>query len=70
MDNKISIKCWAGVNKNGFLCLFSEQPKRNINTGKWEGLFYVNSVIYKIIKDLFDKVNFNWEREPEYFEFE
>jgi hypothetical protein len=68
MEN-IGLKCWAAVNKNGFLVLFTEQPKRNEKTCKWEGNLYVNSVLYKTIKELFDKVNFNWEKEPEYFEF-
>jgi hypothetical protein len=68
MDNK-NIKFWASVNKNGFLVLFTEQPKRNLNTGKWIGKYYCNSAIYKIIRELFDRASFNWEKEPEYFEF-
>lgn len=69
MENNKSLKCWAAVNKNGFLSLFIEQPKRNSEKGKWEGNLYINSVAYKAIKELFDKVSFNWEKEPEYFEF-
>ena len=68
MDNTTN-KCWAAVNKNGFMTLFTDQPTRNTAAGKWEGNMYVNSVAYKAIKDLFEKVNFSWEREPEYFEF-
>lgn len=64
-----SKKCWAACNKDGFITLFTEQPKRNIETGKWEGPIYINSVVYKAIKDLFEKVCFSWEREAEYFEF-
>lgn len=69
MEKPITNKCWAAVNKNGFLVLFTEQPKRNAETGKWEGPMYVNSVLYKAIKEIFDKVKFNWEKEAEYFEF-
>ena len=65
-----SKKFWAAVNKNGFIGMFTEQPSRNIETGKWEGSIYLNSVFYKAIKDLFTKAKFTWEREPEYFEFE
>lgn len=68
-DTKKSIKCWAGINKNGFLVLFTQEPKRNVETGKWEGEFYLNSVIYKIIKDLFENTVRTWENDAEYFEF-
>ena len=67
--SNIVIKCWAAVNKNGFIVLFTNQPKRNIDSGQWEGELYVNSIVYKAIKDLFEKVNFSWEKEAEYFEF-
>jgi hypothetical protein len=68
-DTKKSIKCWACINKNGFLVLFTQEPKRNVETGKWEGEFYLNSVIYKIIKDLFENTVRTWENDAEYFEF-
>ena len=70
MEKKdVSIKCWAAVNKNGFISLFTDQPQRNTDTGKWEGNLYLNSVIYKMIVDLFEKANFSWMNDPEYFEF-
>lgn len=66
---KKSRKCWVGVNKNGFICTFVNQPKRNVELGKWEGEYYVDSLIYKIVKDLVNKSNFSWNNDPEYFEF-
>ena len=65
----MSRKCWVAVNKNGFICLFTDTPKRNTDTGRWEGNLYVDSVIYKIVKDLVNKVCMSWNNEPEFFEF-
>ena len=65
-----SIKVWIASNRNGFLVLFKDKPTRNESTGKWEGTMYSNSVIYKMVKDLMDKVSYNWFNEPEYFEFQ
>ena len=65
----MTIKCWAAINRNGFICLFTDKPQRNKEIGKWEGKLYVNSVVYKMIKDLFDKASFSWEEDAEYFEF-
>lgn len=70
MEKKpIKNKCWAAVNKSGFVVLFTDEPKRNEETGKWEGNLYVNSVVYAAIKDIFEKASWNWEKEAEYFEF-
>lgn len=68
MDKK-TIKVWAARNKNGFLVLTSNKPKKNESAGRWEGTYYINSRVYNVIKDLFDKANMNWQNEPEYFEF-
>ena len=68
MDKK-SIKVWAATNKNGFLVITTDKPKKNEKTGKWEGTYYNNSIIYNMVKDLFDKAHMNWQCEPEYFEF-
>lgn len=65
-----TIKTWAGVNKNGFLMLFTKEPKRNTETNKWEGEPYVNSVIYKMLTNLVEKAGMNWDNDAEYFEFE
>ena len=65
-----TIKTWAAVNKNGFLLLFTNEPTRNDNTGKWEGELYVNSAIHKMLGPLVEQANMSWENDPEYFEFE
>lgn len=64
-----SIKVWGGVNKNGTLVLFTSEPKRNEITGKWEGDIYLNSVVYKMVQELFNKAKMSWQREAEYIEF-
>ena len=65
-----SRECWVAVNKNGFIVLFTKEPKRNIEAGKWEGNLYADSVIYNIMKDIVKKGKMTWESEPEYFSFE
>lgn len=65
-----NIHTYAAVNRNGFLMLFTKEPKRNNETGKWDGEPYVNSAIHKMLLPLVEKANMNWENEPEYFEFE
>ena len=65
-----TIKVWAGVNKNGFLVLFTKEPKRNVAAGKWEGEMYINSAIYKMLTNLVEQAKMSWENEAEYFEFE
>lgn len=65
-----TIKTWAAVDKNGFLSLFTSEPKRNNETCKWEGEKYVNSVIYKMLVNLVENAGMNWDNDAEYFEFE
>ena len=68
MKDKIkNIGVWFSINKNGFLNLSIDEPKRNSKLNKWEFKFpYLNSVAYKEIKDLVEKAKINWEHEPEY----
>lgn len=68
-DNKKTIKVWVGMNKNGFLVIFSDKPVRDKESGKWLGTMYANSVIYKMVKELLEKTSYSWNNEPEYFEF-
>lgn len=62
-------KCWIAVNKSGFINMFVNEPKRNEETGKWEGEFYLDSVIYKMIAEVVKTANMNWDDDPEYFDF-
>ena len=68
-DNKRTIKIWAAINKNGFLVLTTDKPNKNMKSGKWEGNYYINSIIYNMVKDLFSKTDFNWQSDAQYFEF-
>ena len=64
--NKKTIQIWFAVNKNGFVGLYAEEPKRNSKIGKWESLYpFINSIIYKEISELVEKTKINWEHEPE-----
>ncbi len=68
MEDKIkNIGIWFSVNKNGFLNLSIDEPKRNEKTKKWELKFpYLNSVVYEEIKDLVEKAKIGWDHEAEY----
>ena len=60
------ITVWFAVNKNGFVGLYSDEPKRNKDIGKWESkLPFINSVIYEQIIDLVQKTSMTWDKEPE-----
>lgn len=63
-----TIGVWFGINKNGFVSLHLEEPKREGN--KWvSNKPYCNSIIQKQIEDLVKRALFNWEMECEYLEF-
>ena len=61
-------KCWVAVNKNGFICMFVNEPTRNLELGKWEGEIYLDSLIYKTISSVIC-AKMTWENEAEFFEF-
>ena len=57
---------WFSVNKNGFINISKDEPRRNNELGKWEYYFpYINSIIYEQIKNLVEKVNFSWKNDYE-----
>lgn len=56
---------WVAVNKNGFVVMFlNDEPIKNENTGKWEGNYYANSLLYKDIINLVEKSNITWDCDP------
>ncbi len=68
MEDKIkNIGIWFSINKNGFLNLSIDEPKRNNATKKWEFKYpYLNSVVYGEISDLVEKTKIGWDHEAEY----
>lgn len=61
MDEKI---IWIAVNKNGVIVMFiDDEPIKNEKTGKWEGKYFVNSLLYKDICELVKKSNITWDCE-------
>lgn len=57
---------WFAVNKNGYVGLYVDEPKRNTKLGKWESQFpYINSIANKKIIEFIQKANMSWENEPE-----
>ena len=60
------ITIWFAVNKNGFVGLYADEPKRNNELGKWESKHpFVNSIIYEQIVNLAEKSNLTWDKDPE-----
>ena len=69
MENT-TINIWFAVNKNGFVGLYCDEPKRNIDNGKWESDSpFLNSVIYNQISDLVKRTKFSWNNNPECITF-
>lgn len=50
---------YFGVNKNGKLRMFTEDPIRK--DGYWIGKYYVNSVIYSQLLDVIKNTKLSWE---------
>ena len=68
---KKTLTVWFAVNKNGFIGIYSDEPKRNIETGKWESKFpFINSLIYDQICQLVEKAKLDWNKEPECISFQ
>ena len=64
-------KIWVAVNKNGEIRMFTDEPKRNIKTGKWESSHpFVNSTLYNEVKSIIEHANVNWESEANFFEIQ
>ena len=68
MEDKIkNIGIWFCVNKNGFLNLSIDEPKRNEITHKWSFKYpFLNSIAYNEISSLVEKAKIGWQHEPEY----
>lgn len=64
-------KIWVAVNKNGDIRMFTDEPKRNTKTGKWESKQpFVNSLLFTEVKSIIEHANVNWESEPNFFEIQ
>lgn len=62
------ITVWAGVNKNGKLALFTEEPKKDIDKGIWVGKYpFLNSTVYENLKGMIEKT-MTWECEAQPFQ--
>ena len=62
------IGVWVTIAKNGTIQLFTGiEPKRGEKS--WIGTFYINSLIYKTVKDLVKNTPLSWKSEPEFLEF-
>jgi hypothetical protein len=64
-------KIWVAVNKNSDIRMFTDEPKRNSKTGKWESINpFVNSLLFTEVKSIIEHANVNWESEPNFFEIQ
>ena len=64
-------KIWVAVNKNGNVRMFTDEPIRNKQTGKWESKKpFVNSLLYTEVKSIIEHANVNWESDPNFFEIQ
>lgn len=68
IDGKTIVQVWFAVNRDGFLGLYLEEPKRDDTTGKWvSDKPFLNTVLYRQVKDMVDKSKFTWSMDPECF---
>ena len=68
---KHTVKAWVYVNKNGFIGMSLDEPKKDLKNGKWKVKYpYVNSLLYNSVKQIVEKTNMNWQSEAEFFETE
>ena len=64
-----TINVWVYVNKNGFIGMSIDEPKRNEKNGKWVVQNpFCNSQLYNMIVATVQKTNMSWNNEPEFFE--
>lgn len=62
---------WFCVNKDGFICMFADEPKRNTETKKWDSKFpFVNSILYDQIIKIVENAKMTWENDPEIITFQ
>jgi hypothetical protein len=64
-------KIWVAINKNGEIRMFTDEPKRNVKTGKWESSRpFVNSHLFNEVKSILEHAMVTWESEPNFFEIQ
>lgn len=67
----MTLTVFVAVNKNGSIRMFTDEPKRNVNSGRWESDNpFVNSKLFKDFTSLCQKANVTWESEPNPFTLE
>ena len=66
-----SQQIWFCVDKNGFICMFTEKPIKNVVKGTWESKNpYINSKIYNDICAIVQQAKMTFENEPEVIEMQ
>ena len=64
-----TLEIWVAVNKNGDVRMFTDEPVRNNETGRWEGKHpFVNCILQVQFEELCTKSKITWEMEPNPFE--
>lgn len=63
-----TIDVWVSINQNGFVNVSLDQPIRNEQLAKWSYKYpFVNSYVYKDIKNIVEHTKLNWQNDAEFF---
>jgi len=66
-----SVQIWFGVNRNGRVRMFLDNPTKNVTRGIWESKKpFVNSVLYKDICQIVQQARMSFENNPELIEMQ
>ena len=61
-----AIQIWFGVNKQDYLQLFLDEPKKDMKVGKYVGKYpFVNSLWYDEMYKMVKAAGMTWESEPQ-----
>ena len=67
---KKSVKVWFGVNKNGTVVMFADEPIRDEENGRWMSKYpFVNSAIYPQLCKMAEMAKLTFESEIQFMEF-
>lgn len=61
---------WVAVNKNLNVVMFCDEPTKNENLGRWEGVPYINSYALDQILPILKQANFGFNDEPQFLSLE
>lgn len=64
----MEIDIWVAVDRNGWIGLYSTEPTKNEQTGKWDSPNpFCNYQVRKELEALIKRTDMGWNSEPAFF---